>query len=170
MSRTLGALCIPAVGLAAAIAVAFAAPSGGPVNLPDSPVSANALRAQLAKERAAWRVERRVLRARARAVVLSPDAEVAMRLAGIAFGVDWRALRSCALSEGYRLAERYRRRIGRTNREGSGATGPWQFMRSTFLSTPFARLDWLRVDVQAMATAWMFAHGRRGEWAGAGCR
>lgn len=124
---------------------------------------------QLTRERAAWQAERTTLRAHLRAALATPDAEVSMRLAGIAYGQDWRQLRACALSEGYRGAERYQTRIPRPNSAGSGAFGPWQFMPSTWMSTPFAGIDMARVDAQAMATAWMWSRGRRNEWAGAGC-
>ena len=133
------------------------------------PAREAALAHQLRSERHAWQVERAALRQRIRAAYTRPDAEVAMRLAGIAYGQSWRQLRACALSEGYRAAERYTARIPRANTAGSGAFGPWQFMPSTFAGTPFAGLDMARVDVQAHATAWMWSRGRRGEWTGAGC-
>lgn len=120
---------------------------------------------QLIHERAQWHAERgrlvRILRQR-------PDFVVSLQLAGIAYGQDWRALERCALSEGYRRAERHDRHNARTN-DASGSLGPLQFIRSTWLTTPYARLDWTRQDVQAHAAAWMWRAGRRGEWAGRGC-
>lgn len=135
---------------------------------------AQKLRDQLFKERKQNHVKvRRAYRAgmaRAmRRVVNTPDARVALQVAGAAYGQSWQQMRSCWLSEGYRLAERFQRRITRDNRQGSGATGPAQFMPSTFRSTPFGHLDIHNVVAQAMATGWMWANGRRGEWAGAGC-
>lgn len=98
-----------------------------------------------------------------------PDFEVSLQLAAIAYGQDWRHLHRCALSEGSRRAERFDRHNRRPNSAGSGAFSSFQFMRGTFLSTPYARLDWTRQDVQAHAAAWMWAEGRRREWTGAGC-
>ena len=92
-----------------------------------------------------------------------------MQIAGVVYGQDWRQLRTCALSEGYRGAERRVARNTRPNTSGSGAVGAWQFMPGTFASTPFGHLDIGRVDVQAMAAAWMWANGRRNEWSGRGC-
>lgn len=120
---------------------------------------------QLLHERAQWATERRRLVMMARR---SPDFEVSLQLAAIAYGQDWRALERCALSEGYRRAERRARYNTRTN-DASGSTGPFQFIASTFASTPFSGLDWSRQDVQAHAAAWMWRAGRRGEWSGRGC-
>lgn len=104
-----------------------------------------------------------------RRIVFSPDAELALQVAGIAYGQSWTHMRACWLSEGYRNAERFQARITRSNNEGSGATGPAQFMPGTFAGTPYGHLDIHNVLVQAMATGWMWSRGRRGEWAGAGC-
>lgn len=133
------------------------------------PATPEQLRAQLLRERQQHATETRVLRARLRSTLTRPDAEAAMRLAGIVYGVPWQELRACALSEGYRAAERHQAHNARPNRSGSGAIGAWQFMPSTWQTTPFAGLPITRVDAQAFATAWMWRHGRRGEWAGAGC-
>lgn len=112
---------------------------------------------------------RDVYREQARARLFTPDAELALQLAGIAYGQSWTHMRACWLSEGYRNAERFQARITRSNNEGSGATGPAQFMPGTFAGTPYGHLDIHNVLVQAMATGWMWSRGRRGEWAGAGC-
>lgn len=117
--------------------------------------------------------QRRALQKRVRvltaALRTSPDFRVSFQLAAIAHRQDARHLERCALSEGGRLGERFKRHNPRPNSTGSGATGLMQFMHSTFLSTPYAGMNWLRQDVQAHAAAWMWAQGRRGEWAGAGC-
>ena len=118
------------------------------------------------KARDAARAEVRTLRATLRR---SPDFQVSLRLAAIAYGQDWRHLERCALSEGARRAERFARHNRRPNSAGSGAFSSFQFMRGTFLSTPYASEDWTRQDVQAHAAAWMWSRGRRGEWAGRGC-
>jgi len=116
-----------------------------------------------------WRASRREVRALRATLRRGPDFEVSLQLAAIAYGQDWRHLLRCALSEGARDAERFDRHNRRPNSQGSGATSSFQFMRGTFLSTPYARMDWHRQDVQAHAAAWMWANGRRGEWSGAGC-
>lgn len=104
-----------------------------------------------------------------RTATKGPDFRVSLQLAAIAYGQSWTHLRRCALSEGYGVSRRFHRHNNVSNRQGSGAFSSFQFMRGTFLSTPFANLDWSRQDVQAHAAAWMWSRGRRGEWAGAGC-
>lgn len=162
--------CIAVLALSAAGVSALGAgaePSPTPVMPKMSerqvPVS-KLVKAVAARDRAVD--EARALRATLRR---GPDFEISIQLAAIAYGQDWRHLYRCALSEGARRAERFDRHNRRPNSAGSGATSSFQFMRGTFLSTPFARLDWTRQDVQAHAAAWMWSRGRRGEWAGAGC-
>lgn len=166
-------LALPAFAVAAALAISLGAqgaaePAVDPqVTAP--PSSYTVVRAKLVKAvaaRDAARAEVRALRATLRR---SPDFEVSLQLAAIAYGQDWRHLYRCALSEGSLVGERFARHNTRPNRGGSGAFSSFQFMRGTFLSTPFAHLDWSRQDVQAHAAAWMWARGRRGEWAGSGC-
>lgn len=151
--------------VAAATSAANAITAALPITVEDQ------LRAQLRTERSRHHHEATALRARLRSTITTPDAEAAMRLAGIAYGVDWRSLRACALSEGYRTSERHTPTNNRRNRSGSGAVGAWQFMPSTYAGTPQGRagLPITRVDAQAHAAAWMWAHGRRREWTGAGC-
>ncbi len=136
-----------------------------------NPWLARTIGQQLQHERRQWAAERARYRRTIRTLTYRPDAEVAFQLAGLAYGQDWRHLRACALSEGYRNAERYQTINARPNTTGSGATGAFQFMRGTYLGTPQGRagLDWHRVDVQAHAAAWMFAQGRVREWTGKGC-
>lgn len=125
--------------------------------------------AKLVKAVAARDAARAEVRTLRRTIATSPDAELALQVAGVVYGQPWRAMRSCWLSEGYRNAERHQRRVVRFNRAGSGASGPGQFMPGTWRSTPFGGFDIHSVVAQAMATAWMWDRGRRGEWAGAGC-
>lgn len=136
-----------------------------------NPARTRTIGQQLTYERQRWAAERAHYRRTIRALAYQPDAEVAFQLAGLAYGQDWRQLRACALSEGYRGEERYQVVNARPNKTGSGATGAFQFIRSTFLSTPQGRagLDWHRIDVQAHAAAWMWTAGRRGEWTGKDC-
>jgi hypothetical protein len=46
----------------------------------------------------------------------------------------------------------------------SDASGLFQFMPSTFATTPFGRLSIWSPYANAMAAGWMQAHGRGGEW------
>lgn len=48
---------------------------------------------------------------------------------------------------------------------GEYATGLFQFLPSTWATTPYARKDILDPHWNALAAMWMWAHGRRGEWA-----
>lgn len=116
-----------------------------------------------------WRDARAQMRSLRRSLSTSPDAELSLQIAGIVYGQDWRHVQRCWLSEGYRNAERRERRIVRLNTQGSGASGPAQFMPGTWRSTPFGALDIFNVQAQAFATAYMWSVGRKREWAGAGC-
>jgi hypothetical protein len=63
----------------------------------------------------------------------------------------WRRM-SCE-SGGYRFA-----------RNPSGASGLFQFLPSTWASTPFASFSIWSPYAQALAAGWMNSHGRGGEW------
>ncbi len=176
MSRAAATVMAAGMTLLAAAAIARADTPTGAVTARDTvhhqaAAPARTIAQQLIVERRRWAAERRAYRQRIRALTYRPDAVVAFQLAGLAYGQDWRHLRACALSEGYRNAERYQVLNARPNTTGSGATGAFQFMRSTFAGTPQGRagLDWHRVDVQAHAAAWMWSEGRIREWTGKGC-
>lgn len=47
----------------------------------------------------------------------------------------------------------------------SGAAGLFQFMPSTWASTPYRRRSIFSAEYSALAAAWMHAAGRGGEWA-----
>jgi len=47
---------------------------------------------------------------------------------------------------------------------GEHATGLYQFLPSTFRSTPFGGFSIYNPLAQALAAGWMHAHGRGGEW------
>lgn len=49
-------------------------------------------------------------------------------------------------------------------RNPSGASGLFQFLPSTFASTPFGRFSIWSPYANALAAGWMHAHGRGGEW------
>ena len=157
------------IGLAAGLGGALAVEAHGQqeANAKDAPrVVSHAKFVKSVEQRRAADREVRRLRATLRR---HPDFEVSLQLAAIAYGQDWRHLYRCALSEGARVAERGDRYNRRPNAAGSGAYSSFQFMRGTFLSTPYRHLDWSRQDVQAHAAAWMWQSGRRGEWTGSGC-
>lgn len=171
MRRTVAAtLSAAALGAGAFLGTAsydgFVVGDGDPTSLTNA---ALVPQAKLAKVAGLYHRELAKVHALRRTLRRHPDFDVSLQLAGTAYGQDWRALKRCALSEGARQAERFRRHNQRPNNQGSGAFSSFQFMRGTFLSTPYARLDWSRQDVQAHAAAWMFSVGRRREWAGAGC-
>lgn len=46
----------------------------------------------------------------------------------------------------------------------SGAAGPWQFLWSTWRTTPFGAFDPYDPLAAALGAAWMHANGRGGEW------
>lgn len=46
----------------------------------------------------------------------------------------------------------------------SGASGLFQFLPSTFASTPYGRLSIWSPYANALAAGWMHEHGRGGEW------
>jgi len=56
------------------------------------------------------------------------------------------------------------RAVNRTAIGNEHATGLFQFLPSTFRSTPFGRYNILSAYAQAMAAGWMHAHGRGAEW------
>jgi hypothetical protein len=49
-------------------------------------------------------------------------------------------------------------------KNASGASGLFQFLPSTFASTPYGRLSLWSPYANALAAGWMNAHGRGGEW------
>jgi len=49
-------------------------------------------------------------------------------------------------------------------RNPSGSFGLYQHLRSTWLTTRYAKRDWTRAKWQALAAAEMLRAGRRGEW------
>lgn len=51
------------------------------------------------------------------------------------------------------------------NSAGSGAAGLFQFMPSTFDTTPYGHRAVLHPKWNALGAGWMLSKGRRGEWA-----
>jgi hypothetical protein len=113
------------------------------------------------------RLTRRVLEVRrlqARVHVLRrqklhrPDVLEAIRLAAIAYGVDYGQMYNIADCETGGSFNRYSK-----NRHSS-ASGLFQFLAGTFAGTPYGRESIWSPYANALAAGWMMAHGRRGEW------
>src|SRR5262245_4841100 len=105
------------------------------------------LREQLRAERRRVRQLTRVLRHRS-------STREAIELACSVYGscdTLWR--RALCESGGYRYA-----------RNPSGASGLFQFLPSTFASTPFGRFSICSTYANALAAGWMQANGRGHEW------
>jgi len=86
----------------------------------------------------------------------------AIRLASIAYGESYSMLLRRAICES-RLNPNARNRTPIYN--GEHATGLFQFIPSTFASTPFAAESIWSPYANALAAGWMHANGRGGEWA-----
>jgi hypothetical protein len=71
-------------------------------------------------------------------------------------GQSYAALRALAYCES---------RNQRFARNPSGAAGPFQFMPSTWATTPYRSHSLYEWKWAALATAWMWSRGRRAEWA-----
>lgn len=80
----------------------------------------------------------------------------ALRVASTTYRVSYWTLRSKAWCE-----SRYN---PRARNRSSGAAGLLQFLRSTWATTPYRRLNPYDPYANALAAAWMHAHGRGGEW------
>lgn len=52
----------------------------------------------------------------------------------------------------------------RAYNRSSGASGLFQFLPSTYRSTPYGGHSIFSAKYSALAAGWMWAHGRRGEW------
>jgi hypothetical protein len=113
-----------------------------------------------------WLAERRDGRARAATIralrrILREDGHVveAVNLACATYQVDCQMLWRKASCEtgGTFSREAYNR--------SSGASGLFQFLPSTFRSTPYGRFSIWSPYANAMAAAWMHANGRGNEWA-----
>jgi hypothetical protein len=97
------------------------------------------------------------LRAQRRAVLDRPDVVEAINLAAATYG------------HGAELWRKARCETGGTFDAGarnlsSGARGLFQFLASTWASTPYGRFDVSSPYANALAAGWMHAHGRAGEW------
>jgi soluble lytic murein transglycosylase-like protein len=109
-----------------------------------------------------YRVEHHANRQRAHTIrrlkrLLAHDTSVseAIGLAATAYGVDEGTLRRKAWCESHYYPGA---------RNPSGASGLYQFLPSTFSSTPYRRFSIWSPYANALAAGWMHAHGRGGEW------
>jgi hypothetical protein len=95
---------------------------------------------------------------RVRHVTLTrPDALTAIRMASIVYRVDYSMLVRKASCESGGTFSQY-------SYNPSGASGLFQFLPSTWASTPFGREDVFNGYINALAAGWMHAQGRGGEW------
>lgn len=116
------------------------------------------VRAAKAKNRALIRA----LRDRQRIIVSQPNVRVAIEVASIVYGQSYGDMLRVAQCESL-LDPKARNTQPIYN--GEHATGLFQFIPSTWASTPFAAFDIYNGWVNALAAGWMWSVGRRGEWA-----
>jgi len=88
----------------------------------------------------------------------SPDSLEAIRLASVAYGVNAGLLVRRADCETGGSYSRY------AQNRTSGASGLFQFLPSTWQTTPYARESIWSPYANALAAAWMERSGRGGEW------
>jgi len=97
------------------------------------------------------------LRRQRRLVLSSPHVVEAINLACATFGHCSTLWRKAKCETGGTFSPRAY--------NSSGASGLFQFLRSTWLSTPFARFSVWSPYANALAAGWMHEQGRGGEWA-----
>lgn len=120
----------------------------------------------------------RAMRRQQRIIVSQPNTRVAIQVATVVYQEMANLRRQLGLNVSYgdeddfiRVAECESPGLSPTLRNdtpiynGEHATGLFQFIPSTWASTPFARFDIYNGWANAMAAAWMWSVGRRGEWA-----
>jgi len=92
---------------------------------------------------------------RQRYVVLHrPDVVEAINLAAATYGYAPELWRKAKCESG----------LNRYAQNASGASGLFQFLPSTWQSTPYAGFSIFDPFANALAAGWMHAHGRGGEW------
>jgi hypothetical protein len=112
--------------------------------------------ALLAARRRAARLER-ALRDQRRVLLARPQVVEAINTACATYGHCATLWRRAACETGGTLDPEARN-------PASGAAGLFQFLPSTWRTTPYGRFDVYRPYPNAMAAGWMHAHGRGGEW------
>lgn len=161
LAATLLALLAPTNALAASNsnAVSLGSSAGNPSRVGSSPVHAGGGRACSSapcfRRAIRWHeANERHLR-RELAVRYTRDATYAIRLASAAFGISETDMRTIAQCESNLGAQKYAE-------AGSGASGLFQFLPSTFARTPFAGFDIFDAEANAMAAAWLVR--KDGNW------
>jgi muramidase (phage lysozyme) len=104
------------------------------------------------------RLVKRVLQIRKmRRITLSqPDARTAIEIASKVYGVSYSEL----MCKAYRESKFY----AYAKNKSSTASGMFQFLDSTWASTPFGRYSVFNGWINALAAGWMHHVGRGGEW------
>jgi len=114
-------------------------------------------RAELVATRRRLRLERHRLFVERRVLLHDPTVVEAIGLAAATYGGGSTLWRVAGCETGGTFNPRAY--------NSSGASGLFQFMPSTFASTPYAAFSIWSPYASAMAAGFMFAHGRGGEWA-----
>lgn len=89
-----------------------------------------------------------------RTLLSAPTVSEAINLAGATYGYTPVLWRKARCESGF----------NRFARNPSGAAGLFQFLPSTWRSTPYGDFSIYDPFAQALAAGWMHAHGRGGEW------
>jgi hypothetical protein len=106
----------------------------------------------------------RTIRRLKRELAIRPSHSLnAIAYASIAYGVSYSMLRRKAYCETGGTFDPYARNTTAVGREH--ASGLFQFLPSTFASTPYARYSIWDPYANALAAGWMHRVGRGGEWA-----
>ena len=98
------------------------------------------------------------LRRQRRILLENPDVVEAINLACATYGSCETLWRRARCETGGTLSPR-------SLNGSSGAAGLYQFLESTWATTPYARFSVWSPYANALAAGWMEAHGRGGEWA-----
>jgi hypothetical protein len=112
-----------------------------------------------------WRAQHRLvtalrhrLRQQRRTLLSSPTVSEAINLAAATYGHSDELWRKARCETGGSFDPRSRNL-------SSAASGLFQFLGSTWRSTPYAGFSVFSPYANALAAGWMHAHGRGGEWA-----
>lgn len=98
---------------------------------------------------------RRQLRRQRRALLATPTVTEAINLAAATYGNGATLWRKARCESGLNPS---------AHNGWSTASGLFQFLDSTWASTPYAGFSILSPYANALAAGWMHAHGRGGEW------
>lgn len=117
-------------------------------------VEVRKLRHKLAVERRRLAEMKRRHRALVRTLLRRPTVVEAINLACATYGSCGALWRRARCESGYSPSAY----------NDSGASGLFQFLPSTFASTPYRSFSIWSAYANALAAGWMHAHGRGGEW------